>query len=88
MYQFFIQVVVDPQALDASVRDVLNVTAPRCMVVLEPLEVSIKYFPSKSPILCDVPDFPNEPNRGSHKVPFAQDLFIEASDFKEVVFKT
>jgi glutaminyl-tRNA synthetase len=58
------------------------------MVVLEPLEVSIKNFPSKSPILCDVPDFPNEPNRGSHKVPFAEDLFIEASDFKEVVFKT
>jgi glutaminyl-tRNA synthetase len=56
------------------------------MVVLEPLEVTIKNFPSKSPILCDVPDFPNEPNRGSHKVPFAQDLFIEVSDFKEVVF--
>jgi tRNA synthetases class I (E and Q), anti-codon binding domain len=57
------------------------------MVVLEPLEVTIKNFPSKSPILCDVPDFPNEPNRGSHKVPFAKDLFIEASDFKEVVLE-
>ena len=85
---FLKQVVVDPQNLDASVRDVLNVTAPRCMVVLEPLEVTIKNFPSKSPIFCDVPDFPNEPNRGSHKVPFAKDLFIEASDFKEVVFET
>ncbi|XP_059475258.1 probable glutamine--tRNA ligase [Neocloeon triangulifer] len=78
------QVVVDPQALDASVRDVLNVTAPRCMVVLEPLAVSITKFPAKGPISCDVPNFPNEPARGSHKVPFASDLFIEASDFKEI----
>jgi glutaminyl-tRNA synthetase len=77
-------VVVDPQALDASVRDVLNVSAPRCMVVLEPLAVAIKNFPSKTAISCDVPNFPNEPARGSHKVPFATELFIESSDFKEV----
>ncbi|XP_065340650.1 probable glutamine--tRNA ligase [Cloeon dipterum] len=77
------QVVVDPQALDASVRDVLNVTAPRCMAVLEPLAIHITNFPSNSPIECLVPDFPNEPNKGSHKVPFAKDLFIESSDFKQ-----
>jgi len=56
------------------------------MVVLEPLAVSIKNFPSKGPIICDVPDFPNEADRGSHKVPFASEIFIEASDFKEVIF--
>ena len=35
---------VDPQMLEASVRDVLNVTAPRKLVVLEPLKVGFQTF--------------------------------------------
>uniref|UniRef100_A0A915CT90 glutamine--tRNA ligase n=1 Tax=Ditylenchus dipsaci TaxID=166011 RepID=A0A915CT90_9BILA len=35
---------VDPMALDSVVRDYLNVTAPRIMVVLEPLKITIANY--------------------------------------------
>ncbi|XP_075972930.1 glutaminyl-tRNA synthetase [Anticarsia gemmatalis] len=74
---------VDPAMLDAAVRDLLNVSAPRVMVVLEPLKITITNFPSEKPIQVTVPDFPNEPDKGSHTVVFNKVLYIEATDFKE-----
>lgn len=74
---------VDPAMLDASVRDVLNNTAPRVMVALEPLKITITNFPSDKPIQITVPDFPNEPEKGSHTVVLSNVLYIEATDFKE-----
>ncbi|KFM68600.1 putative glutamine--tRNA ligase, partial [Stegodyphus mimosarum] len=77
------QSVVDPQMLEAHVRDVLNTTAPRAMAVLEPLKVSISLACS-TPILLDVPNFPADPSKGTHKVTFSDVIYIEQSDFKEV----
>ncbi|KAF4520480.1 hypothetical protein B566_EDAN004731 [Ephemera danica] len=77
------QVMVDPQALEACVRDVLNLTAPRAMCVMEPLKVTITNFPHAGPVELSVPNFPSEPARGSHTITFAKELFIEASDFKQ-----
>ncbi|CAG4940858.1 unnamed protein product [Colias eurytheme] len=74
---------VDPALLDAAVRDHLNTAAPRVMVVLEPLKITITNFPSDKPISVTVPDFPNEPNKSSHQVVLDRTLYIEASDFKE-----
>ncbi|XP_049865211.1 probable glutamine--tRNA ligase isoform X2 [Pectinophora gossypiella] len=74
---------VDPTMLDAAVRDALNVSAPRVMVVLEPLKITITNFPSDKAVVVSVPDFPNETDRGSHKVVFNKVLYIEATDFKE-----
>ncbi len=74
---------VDPQMLEASVRDVLNLTAPRKLVVLEPLKVTIKNFPESKAIKIKVPDFPNDPEKGSHEIHFDRVIFIEKSDFKE-----
>ncbi len=67
---------VDPQMLEASVRDVLNLTAPRKLVVLEPLKVTIKNFPESKAIKVKVPDFPNDPEKGSHEIRL---IFIEKS---------
>nr|CAG4638260.1 EOG090X01EL [Cyclestheria hislopi] len=78
------QMVVDPQMLEAVVRDYLNVTAPRAMVVLEPLKVTVVNFPHSTAIKVDVPDFPNESHRGSHQVALNNVIFIERSDFREV----
>lgn len=77
------QATVDPAALEAAVRDVLNLTAPRHMVVLEPIKLTIKNFTHEEDTLT-VLDFPNEPERGSHKIKFCETVYIEASDFKEV----
>lgn len=77
------QAVVDPAALEAAVRDVLNITAPRHMVVLDPVKITITNFMGDNPINISVPDFPNEPKKGQHIVTFDEVVYIEASDFKE-----
>lgn len=75
---------VDPMMLEASVRDVLNNTAPRRLVVLEPLKITITNFISDKPIKLNVPDFPGQPDsKSSHDIIFDRVLFIEHSDFKE-----
>ncbi|XP_069684167.1 probable glutamine--tRNA ligase [Periplaneta americana] len=77
------QAVVDPQMLESFVRDFLNTTAPRAMVVLEPLKVKIINFPLPKTTDIQVPNFPNDPQQGFHFVPFASELYIERTDFKE-----
>lgn len=75
---------VDPAMLEASVRDVLNITAPRKLVVLEPLKVTISNFISDKPIILNIPDFPASPeNKSSHNITFDKVIYIEQSDFKE-----
>ena len=78
------QAVVDPQMLEAVVKDTLNLTAPRTMVVLEPLKVTILNFPADTPTTLEVPDFPTEPQKGSHKIALDRVIYIERSDFREV----
>ncbi|XP_017007913.2 probable glutamine--tRNA ligase [Drosophila takahashii] len=76
------QIAVDPAMLEAAVRDVLNVTAPRRLVVLEPLKVTIKNFPHPAPVQLEVPDFPQNPQQGSHKITLDKVIYIEQGDFK------
>ncbi|XP_072757333.1 probable glutamine--tRNA ligase [Anoplolepis gracilipes] len=78
------QATVDPTILEAAVRDVLNLTAPRFMVVLEPIKLTIRNFSHEKSIKLTVPDFPNEPEKGHHEITFNEILYIEASDFKEI----
>ncbi|XP_060575052.1 glutamine--tRNA ligase-like [Ruditapes philippinarum] len=77
------QTVIDPIMLEACVRDVLNIKAPRCMAVLDPLKVTITNFPADHSGEITVPDFPADESKGSHKIPFAKTLYIERSDFRE-----
>lgn len=75
------QSIVDPMMLEASVRDVLNETAPRVMVVLNPLKLSILNGCEESKVT--VHDFPNDSNKGSHEVTLSSVVYIDGSDFKE-----
>ena len=74
---------VDPSMLEAAVRDVLNLTAPRIMAVLEPLKVTINNLPFETKTL-DVPDFPADDDSSKHQVTLGKVIFIERSDFKEI----
>lgn len=75
---------VDPMMLEASVRDVLNITAARRLVVLEPLKITITNFISDKPIKLNVPDFPGQTDsKSSHDIIFDRVVYIEQSDFKE-----
>lgn len=75
------QATVDPGMLEAVVRDNLNITAKRTMVVTQPLKVTVVGGLEKRDIT--VPDFPNEPEKGEHKVNLESPFYIERSDFKE-----
>ncbi|XP_037555355.1 glutamine--tRNA ligase isoform X1 [Dermacentor silvarum] len=81
---------VDPQLLEACVRDSLNLTAPRVMCVVEPLKVTITNFPhgQDAEVPVTVPDFPASPERGSHTVTFASVVYIEVADFRETADKS
>lgn len=78
------QAVVEPAVLEAAVRDVLNLTAPRHMVVIDPIKVTIANFTDQLPTKIDVADFPSDPNKGQHSIAFDEIVYIEAADFREV----
>ena len=75
------QATVDPGMLEAVVRDNLNITAKRTMVVTQPLKVTVVGGLEKREVT--VPDFPNEPGKGEHKINLESPFYIERSDFKE-----
>lgn len=76
--------VVDPIMLEASVRDVLNTTAPRTMAVLSPIRVVISNMAHQiTPTYIEIPDFPSDPNSAKHMVPLEKEIFIETDDFRE-----
>lgn len=77
------QISIHPDALEATVRDVLNTTAHRTMVVLDPIRVDITNFPSDAPASISVPNIPGNDSAGSHQVTFASTLYIDATDFRE-----
>uniref|UniRef100_A0A1A7YBV8 Glutamine--tRNA ligase n=1 Tax=Iconisemion striatum TaxID=60296 RepID=A0A1A7YBV8_9TELE len=81
------QTTTEPHLLESCVRDVLNDSAPRVMAVLEPLRVTITNLPESSKSDVRVPNFPANEAKGSHSVPFTHTIFIEQSDFREVLEK-
>ena len=75
---------VDPVMLEACVRDVLNITAPRAMAVLSPIRVVIMNKSNQFvPTFIEIPDFPSNPESTKHSVPFSNEIFIERDDFRE-----
>ncbi|KAM8930803.1 glutamine--tRNA ligase [Pelodytes ibericus] len=81
------QTTMEPHLLEACVRDVLNDLAPRVMAVLDPLKVTVTNFPSEKALDVSVPNFPADESKGFHAVPFSSTLYIEQSDFREVMEK-
>jgi glutaminyl-tRNA synthetase len=74
--------VVDVSLLEYILREDLNETAPRVMAVLNPLRVIIDNYPEGHVEEFDAPYFPENPERGSRKVPFSREIYIERDDFR------
>ncbi|KAJ5085380.1 hypothetical protein N7532_010151 [Penicillium argentinense] len=74
---------VQMHRFDQSVRQFLETTVPRLMVVLEPLKVVIDDIADDHVEMCEVP-FGKDPSFGTHTVPFTKTVYIERSDFREV----
>ena len=67
--------------LEESLRQDLNSIAPRRMVVLRPLKVTLTNFDEA--IDLKVPNHPKDESMGTRTVKFSKNLFIEQSDFLE-----
>ncbi|MCI0877961.1 MAG: glutamine--tRNA ligase/YqeY domain fusion protein [Chloroflexi bacterium] len=75
--------VIDLAMLEHSVREDLNLRAPRVMAVLHPLRVVIDNYPEGEEEEFEAVNNPEDPSMGSRKVPFSKVLYIEQDDFRE-----
>jgi len=74
---------VDIALLENTLREELNKTAPRRMVVLRPLKVVIENYPEGRVEEMEVPNNPEDEAAGSRSVPFSREIYIERTDFME-----
>ncbi|KAJ5908989.1 hypothetical protein N7495_001671 [Penicillium taxi] len=74
---------VQVNRFEQAVRQYLETSVPRLMVVTEPLKVVIDDLPDDHEELLEVP-FSKDPIFGTHNLPFTKTVYIERSDFREV----
>ena len=75
--------IIDIALLEHSLRDHLNMTAPRAMAVMRPLKVVITNYPEGETDWLDAVNNPEDESAGTRKVPFSRELYIEREDFME-----
>lgn len=73
--------VADWGLLEHCVRENLNHTSDRVMGILNPLKVIIENYPEDLTEEFTVDNNPEMPERGSRKVPFSKEIYIEQDDF-------
>ncbi len=74
---------IDIQLLEFCVREDLNKTAKRMMVVMNPVKLIIENYPEGKEEWLETENNPEDENAGMRKVPFSRELYIEREDFKE-----
>ncbi|KAJ8685652.1 hypothetical protein QAD02_021445 [Eretmocerus hayati] len=78
------QVSILPGTLESFIRDSLNNSAPRRMVVLSPLKLTITNYPHLNPVRVKIPEFPGENESRTYSTVFDRVVYVESTDFKEV----
>lgn len=79
--------IVDINLLYFCLREELNSTAQRAMVVLDPLKLTIVNWEEGKIDMVEAENNPENPAQGARKIPFGRELFIERDDFMEVPAK-
>jgi glutaminyl-tRNA synthetase len=75
--------IVDIGLLEFCVREHLNKTTNRVMVVLDPLKLVVTNYPEGQEEVFESENNPEDPNGGTRHVPFSKELWIEREDFME-----
>lgn len=75
--------ITDVSLLEFCIREDLNKTATRVMGVLDPVKLVITNYPAGKTEVLDSENNPEDPNSGTHELPFSGELYIEREDFKE-----
>ena len=74
----------DISILESSVRDDLNATAPRTMVVVNPIKLVIENYPNNKIEPLNAPVHPQNEAMGTREIFFSRELYIDKEDFVEV----
>ena len=75
---------VDSDLLEHCIREELNLKAKRKIAIEHPIKITVTNYPEDKVEYFDLPNNPNDPEAGTRKLPFARNIFIDASDFAEV----
>ena len=75
--------VTDVALLEHCIKDDLNKTAPRVMVVLNPVKLVITNYPEGKSELLNAENNQEDESAGFREVPFSRELYIEKEDFRE-----
>jgi len=75
--------VVDVGMLEFCIREELNRTAQRRMAVLRPLKIVIENYPEGQVEELEAINHPDDPSKGTRKIAFGRELYIEQDDFME-----
>ncbi len=74
---------IEISLLEACVREELNKTALRAMVVLDPVKVVITNYPEDKTEILHAENNPEEPSAGNRDLHFGRTIYIEREDFME-----
>lgn len=74
---------VDYAMLEYCVREDLKLKRPRMMAVLDPVKLIIDNYPEGQTEMLEASNNMENPELGSHQVPFSKELYIEREDFME-----
>jgi glutaminyl-tRNA synthetase len=74
---------IEVGVLENCIREDLDSSVARAMAVLDPMKVVITTFTDDHDESFTVPNHPRDPDHGSHRVPFAREIYIDRADFME-----
>ncbi|MDL2255873.1 glutamine--tRNA ligase/YqeY domain fusion protein, partial [Parabacteroides sp. OttesenSCG-928-K15] len=75
--------IIDVALLEHSIREDLNVSAPRVSAVIDPVKLVITNYPEEQVEMMEVVNNPEDPEAGTHEIAFSRTLYIEREDFME-----
>ena len=75
--------IIDVGLLEHSIREDLNIKADRMMGVLNPLKLIITSYPDDQEEWMETVNNPEDESRGTRKIPFSREIYIEREDFME-----
>jgi len=69
--------------LEKALRDCLDPTVSRTMVVVDPIKVVITNYPEGKTETFTVPNHPKNDSMGTHTITFSRVVYIDSADFRE-----
>lgn len=74
----------DISILESSIRDDLNITAPRSMAVINPVKLIIENYPEGKVESLEAPMHPQNETMGTREIFFSRHIYIDKDDFIEI----